>query len=146
MTTIAADLLAATEHLNTLLTRHPNTLGTIVNASTQTTRGGRPVVKVQVESFSTANRETAAALLAWFYLLDNATVCAYEYSSGQNIEVRGELDGIAYAAYTGIFDRGVRAYVHKCIEDYAADDGLVPVSMLRRLQVGDVPAVEAVSA
>lgn len=90
--------------------------------------------KVQINGHRRDSRITASALITWFYLLDNPTItCQPTSNNGAHIDIEGRHQGIGYSAYARVNDE-YAAYLLSLDE--------VTVHALRRVQVGDVPAVD----
>jgi hypothetical protein len=96
--------------------------------------------QAQIFSFSRDTRpeDTAAAVITWFYLLDDARLdVSNSENTGQpgvHIEVDGTFRGRRLKAFCGI--HGSQA------ADYLGSLSEVTVHSLRRIQIGDVPAVD----
>lgn len=82
-----------------------------------------------------ADEKTIAGdLIGWIYLLNDPRVRIYGPHYG-NVEVVGQLDGITYEVFSGHFHSNTKQYLRSLPE--------VTVHSLRRIQIGDVPALDA---
>jgi hypothetical protein len=95
--------------------------------------------KAQIFSWKQKVEDTAAALIAWVYLLDDARIYVGKFErdggTGAHIEIDGSFCGNTMKAYTGFHDTRVAEYLTSLPQ--------VTVHSLRRIQVGDVPEVVA---
>lgn len=95
-------------------------------------------VQVAARSWDPQDADVAGSLIAWFYLIDNAKVRAFESSTGDrkyaHVTVYGQINGRPTKTYTGLYGAHNIAYILSLPEP--------SVHSLRRIQIGDVPAVD----
>jgi hypothetical protein len=123
--------LAATEDVVSFIHRHGDKLGEICTISDDG-------AQVTAHSWDPQDATVAGSLIAWFYLIDNAKVRAFEATVDTrkyaHVTIYGQINGRPTKVYTGLYDNSTVAYVLSRPE--------VTVHALRRVQVGDVPAVD----
>ncbi|MDX3661262.1 hypothetical protein PV646_28490 [Streptomyces sp. ID05-26A] len=140
MTAITAKTLSlvagTTERAVELIRNGPSISGSVVRmrVDCDPEQGGEQRVTVHLRRRGADEKDIAADLIAWFYLLNNAHTRIYGKAHG-NVEVVGQSDGITYEIFTGNFEAGTKQYLRSLSE--------VTVHSLRRVQVGDVPEVVA---
>lgn len=129
-------ILERNTELTNFIREHGDKLGPLSNLSISSNQS-----QVQISSFSMddCDERTAAALIAWFYLIDSQRFGAYEAKTWDDsicahIDLYGSLLGQPVQIY---------ATVHRDCSAYILNLDEVSVHSLRRIQIGDVPVIEA---
>lgn len=126
------DTLTRAAELVELVHQHGDKLGPIWDVATDGS--------IHLDTYPATDRTTAAAYITWFYLLDKPKVRAQSIDkSDALVTVSGRIGDREYRAY-GRLHGAAAAYLLSLPEP--------SVHALRRVQIGDVPALntEAVSA
>lgn len=124
------DTLSRAAEIVELLHQHGDKLGPIWDIATDGS--------VHLDTYPATDRNTAAAYITWFYLLDKPQIRAASIDkSDALVTVVGNIGNREYRAY-GRLHGAAAAYVLGLPEP--------SVHALRRVQVGDVPAVDTEAA
>jgi hypothetical protein len=126
------DALARAAEIIAFINQHGDKLGPLCTIS-----ANEPIFTTSVSGMAQiaadGATESAAALIAWFYLLDAPRVTSTKHKDRTQVTVRGLLAGNEFWAYDSfVGDAAV----------YLKIQPEMSVHALRRIQVGDVPAVD----
>lgn len=122
--------LARTTDLVAFINQHGDKLGSLAVISTS----GILTSGVQIEGYYQSEKNRAGALITWLYLLDGSSLSLRRSAPDDvSVDVRGRLGGHEFRAHSG-FKGATAAYLFGLAE--------VSVHALRRIQIGDVPALD----
>lgn len=120
------DTIARAGELVELLHQHGDKLGPIWDIATDGA--------IHLDTHPATDRHTAAAYITWFYLLDKPKVRAQSIDkSDALVTVSGRIGDREYRAY---------GRLHGAAATYLLNLPEPSVHALRRIQIGDVPAVD----